>query len=612
MARIPLVTEFESKGLDRAIKEFKNLDTTAKKVGAGLKKAFVPATAALGGLTAAAGLSLKAAAEDAAQQAELARQLEATTGATEAQVAAVEQYIAQTELAAGVTDAELRPAFANLVRATGDVTESQELMALALDVAAGTGKDLEGVTEALQEAIQGEVGPLKELDRSLTDVIASGADTDEVLGQLADTFGGAAAESTETVEGKFKLMKIQLDNTKESIGKALLPILEKLLPKLESLATFVSENTELILIIGGVIGAFAAAIVAANAAMAVYNAVMTVVAIKNAIAASSFTALWVATGVGVIVAIIAALVVLQAKFDIIGKTVDLVKWAFDKAWGALKDLINGAIDGINTLIGLINKIPGVDIPEIKQLGDDAETAAGQVGELLGEIVKANDEVDYGTEPMGRFESSVRNVKDESSELATTLGRVDEAFDPLNEGIETATTRLDKFFDSLDRQAATDEFIEDLTDIAEQLNGVREGTEQWTELQNEAYEALRQLRDERDDLSDSFLEVLKLEIDTGDLDYAVELLAKVDAYLQQGFAPGFQGLPIPTSNSDLLAMGFNAPSMGTTTAAASDGMTGATNHIYLPAGTDNAWILDGLTASAKRDGSLDISTSSTVR
>jgi hypothetical protein len=73
----------------------------------------------------------------------------------------------------------------------------------------------------------------------------------------------------------------------------LLPILEKLLPKLQSLATFVSENTELILIIGGVIGAFAAAIVAANAAMAVYNAVMTVVAIKNAIAASSFTALWV-------------------------------------------------------------------------------------------------------------------------------------------------------------------------------------------------------------------------------------------------------------------------------------------------------------------------------
>ena len=612
MARIPLVTEFESRGLDRAIKEFKNLDTTAKKVGAGLKKAFVPATAALGGLTAAAGLSLKAAAEDAAQQAELARQLEATTGATEAQVAAVEQYIAQTELAAGVTDTELRPAFANLVRATGDVTESQELMALALDVAAGTGKDLEGVTEALQEAIQGEVAPLKELDKSLTDVIASGADTDEVLGQLADTFGGAAAESTETVEGKFKLMKIQLDNTKESIGQALLPILEKLLPKLQSLATFVSENTELILIIGGVIGTAAAAIVALNAAMAVYNAIQSLTTILNGVLAGSFTALWVATGVGIIIAIIAALVTLQMKFDIIGKTVDVVKWAFEQAWAKLKDLINGAIDGINQLIGLINKIPGVDIPEIKQFGEEAETAAGQVGGMLGEIVKVNDEVDYGTEPMGRFEISVRQVKDESSELATTLGRVDEAFDPLNEGIETATTRLDKFFDSLDRQAATDEFIEDLTEIAEQLNGVREGTEQWTELQNEAYEALRQLREERDDLSDSFLEVLKLEIDTGDLDYAVELLAKVDAYLSQGFAPGFQGLAVPTSTSDILAMGINAPS----SIGAGDGLVGSTSYsnvtVNMPAGTDPAWMQDYLNADAKRNGSLDISTSSTVR
>ena len=83
------------------------------------------------------------------------------TAATEAQVAAVEQYIARTETAAAVSDTELRPAFANLVRATGDVTKAQELMTVALDVAAGTGKDLETVTEALQEAFQGEVGPLQ-------------------------------------------------------------------------------------------------------------------------------------------------------------------------------------------------------------------------------------------------------------------------------------------------------------------------------------------------------------------------------------------------------------------------------------------------------------------
>ena len=94
MARIPLVTEFESRGIDRAVKEFKRLEKTSQKVGFALKKAFLPATAALGGLTAAAGLSLKAAAEDSKQQAELARQLKATTRATDSQVAAVENFIA--------------------------------------------------------------------------------------------------------------------------------------------------------------------------------------------------------------------------------------------------------------------------------------------------------------------------------------------------------------------------------------------------------------------------------------------------------------------------------------------------------------------------------------
>jgi len=456
--KVPISRKFQPKGIQKAAKEFEKLETTGQKTAFALKKAFVPATAALAGLTAAAGLSLKAAVEDQAQQQELARTLKATTDATVAQVGAVEQYIAKTEKAAAVSDAQLRPAFANLVRATGDVTEAQDLMTLALDVAAGTGKDLETVTEALQEAFQGEVGPLKELDRSLTDMISSGADADDVMGQLAATFSGAAQESTETLEGRFKLMKIELDNAKESIGVALLPILERLVPVLESVATFVGENTDLIITLAAVVGTVATAIFLLNTAMGVYNSIQAITAALNLALGASFTAMWVATGVGIIVAIIAAIVALQLKFNILGKAVDAIKWAFEQAWGALKDLINGAIDGINDLIWLINKIPGVDIPEIGRLGDDAETAAGQVGALLGQIAATNDEVDMGTEPMGRFETSIRNVKNESKRLDTTLGRVNEELDPFNERFETATTRLDRFFNDLDQRTAADEFI----------------------------------------------------------------------------------------------------------------------------------------------------------
>ena len=49
---IPIITEFDGKGINRAVKEFQQLDTAGEKAGFALKKAFIPATAALAGLTA--------------------------------------------------------------------------------------------------------------------------------------------------------------------------------------------------------------------------------------------------------------------------------------------------------------------------------------------------------------------------------------------------------------------------------------------------------------------------------------------------------------------------------------------------------------------------------
>jgi hypothetical protein len=600
MARIPLVTEFESRGVDRAIKEFKKLETTGAKAGYALKKAFVPATAALGALTVAAGASLKMAAADAAQQAELARTLEVVTGATREQVAAVEDYVAKTEMATAVSDKELRPAFANLVRATGDVTKAQDAMTLALDVAAGTGKDLETVTEALQEALQGEVSPLKELDKSLTDMIESGATADEVMQQLATTFGGAAAESTQTVEGRFKLMQIQLGNAAEAIGAALLPILEKLLPKLESLATFVQENTDLILTVAAVVGTFAAAIVALNTVMGVYNTIQAITTAMNLHLAGTYTALWVATGVGIIVAIIAAIVALQMKFNILGKAVDALKFAFDKAWDAIKHLINGAIDGINELIQVINLIPGVDIPEIGRFGDEVEETAKKVDVLAEKSLRALEyESDQlAKESMPKLLKSIHGVRYEGEEFRSTLGRVNVAFDPLNEGIETATSRLDAFFDSLDRQEATEQFIEDLQDIAKRLRGVKEGSEDWQDAQNDAYEALRKLRRERDDLSDAFFEVLKLEIDTGDLERAYTLMGSL---VDLGGV-----IDVPATFADL-----NFPELGLTPGAMFGGQNfggGFSNQVinnYFPEGIDIDEVIRQMQGQTRQNGAIPV-------
>ena len=630
MARIPLVTEFEGKGLDRAIKEFKKLEGAGAKASYALKQAFVPATAALAGLTAAAGLSVKAAIEDTAQQAELARTLQATTEATEAQVEAVEAYIAETEKAVAVSDAELRPAFVNLVRATGDVTQAQELMTLALDVAAATGKDLETVTEALQEGFQGEVGPLKELDKSLTDMIASGADADEVMAQLAKTFGGAAQESTETLEGRFKLMKIELDNAKEAIGMAFLPVLEQLLPILESVARFVGENTELIVILGSVMGVLAGAIIAVNFAMSAYTAITTIATAATA----AFNAVMAMNPIGLIVIAVAGLialfVVLQKKFDIIGLAVKGLKAAFDLAWDGIKWVINKIIDGLNLVIRLLNKIPGIDIPELGHLGEEAEEAAEKTSTLVDQIKRAAVEFEHGREPMGRFEISIRNVKDEADELERSIGHVDLALDPLNEGIETATTRLDAFFDSLDQQAATEEFIEDLTDIAQKLAGVTEGSEAWQDAQNEAYEALRKLRGEREDLSDSFFEVLKLEIDTGDLERAVFLMQNLVDLGGKEIPSDLSAYGVPTFNLGQAMAGIpmfadggivTGPTLGIVGEAGPEAiipldqmgrMGGMNITINMPAGSNGDDVVRALQNYSRRNGAAPIPVTANAR
>ena len=75
-------------------------------MGAGLKKAALPAAAVLGGLAIAAVGATKAAMEDAAAQEHLAGVLERTTGATASQIAATEEWISAQALATGVADDE--------------------------------------------------------------------------------------------------------------------------------------------------------------------------------------------------------------------------------------------------------------------------------------------------------------------------------------------------------------------------------------------------------------------------------------------------------------------------------------------------------------------------
>lgn len=288
---LPIISEWNPAGINKAINDFKKLETNGEKAAFAIKKAAVPAGLALAAMGAFAFDAVKAFAEDDAAARKLATTLGNVTGATDAQVASVEEFITKTSIAAAVADDELRPALDSLVRGTGDVTKAQDLLGLALDISAGTGKDLGAVSDALSKAFNGNLGPLKKLDPALADLIKSGASTDEVFAALGKTFSGQASTAANTTSGKMKTLSIQMGELKESIGAAVLPLVEKMLPALEKFATWAQENPKLITILAAAMGVLAASIVAVNVAMAL-NPYVAVAAAVVALAAG-LAYLWV-------------------------------------------------------------------------------------------------------------------------------------------------------------------------------------------------------------------------------------------------------------------------------------------------------------------------------
>ena len=212
---IPIITSFADKGISAAEKAFGKFGKTGVAVGA----AFAASTALIvTGLTKA----VNAAIEDEKSQALLAKQLENTTGASRMTIAATEELISQMQFATGVADDQLRPALGSLVRATNNLTTGQDLLNLALDVSAGTGRDLETVSLALGKAYNGNLGGLTKLGIALDPNIVKTKDFGAAQEELTKQFGGAAAAVANTYEGQLKRLGTVFGELNETIGYAIL------------------------------------------------------------------------------------------------------------------------------------------------------------------------------------------------------------------------------------------------------------------------------------------------------------------------------------------------------------------------------------------------------
>jgi hypothetical protein len=222
-----------TKNLDKADKDVATFGDKVAKFGKIAGAAFAAAGAAAVAYAGKLAIDgVKSAIEDEAAQAKLANTLRNVTKATDDQIASTEEYILQTSLATGVADDELRPSLDRLTRATKDLDKAQQLQTLALDIAAGSGKSLQAVTESLSKAQEGNLAGLSRLGVGLDKAELKSLTFEQITAKLAGTFENQASKQADTFQGKLARLTVAFDEGKETVGAY---ILDAITPMVETL-----------------------------------------------------------------------------------------------------------------------------------------------------------------------------------------------------------------------------------------------------------------------------------------------------------------------------------------------------------------------------------------
>jgi hypothetical protein len=219
--RFPIVTTFDDKAVGKADKAFSAL---GKKFAA---------IFSVGAVIKFGKDSVKAF-QDAEKEANLLRtQLESINLGFASPF--VNQYIDNLALLSGVSGGVLTDAFNSLSQATQDVTTAQKLLNTALDISAGTSKDLKTVTSALQRAYLGETTALAKLRIGYTTADLKARDFDEVLAELQNKFQGSSAKAADTLAGKMARLTESVEQAKEAFGEGLVKGLQDSQVEIEQL-----------------------------------------------------------------------------------------------------------------------------------------------------------------------------------------------------------------------------------------------------------------------------------------------------------------------------------------------------------------------------------------
>lgn len=331
---LPIATKFNDSGIKKAQSSFGGLGGSIKKL-VGIAAGAAGVAMAIKGI----GASVKAAAEDAKSQKILADQLKRTTGATREQIKASEDFVTKLSLQSGVLDDTLRPALTNAVRGTGSLEKGQKLLQIALDGSAASGKPVETVMAALIKAQNGNTASLYKLAPELK----------KTKGGL-DDYAASVKGAAEASANPFDRFKVAMEEMKETIGGALLPVINNLASALMPLITQ----------LGPLLGS------AVEALKPIFDAIIAVLpGLMEAMAPIIDIVKMLASTIGDILGktIIALMPIIIKVADIIGKVLGMVLPIITQMFDALLPVIMPFIDALLMIVQALLPI----IPPILQL-----------------------------------------------------------------------------------------------------------------------------------------------------------------------------------------------------------------------------------------------------
>jgi hypothetical protein len=290
--QIVVGTDYNDRDLKRAQADLNRLKMQAaktqgpmKQLGGTLRGALGPAFALAG--AAAAGFALKlgveavqAAIEEEKSVARLKMALDNL--ALGFAMPVVDDFIDKTQRASGVADDQLRPALGQLAAATGNLYDAQNLLNLALDVSAGTGRDLTSVTAALSKAANGQTTSLRRLAPSIDGAVLKTGDLTKITGELTRLFGGQAEARANTFAGTIDRLTIAADELMEAFGKGFLDSFQEGLGgSTEDLMDTLQDLEPQMEQIGGTIGKLAGTIGKMSGAIELFGNLVNIAVVNN-------------------------------------------------------------------------------------------------------------------------------------------------------------------------------------------------------------------------------------------------------------------------------------------------------------------------------------------